>query len=45
MQWRYQGRLYRLRDGRYLWYVFPGFGPKTANRYGNVMGHSTFLKR
>jgi hypothetical protein len=45
MQWRYQGRLYRLRDGRYLWYVFPGFGPKTANRYGKVLGHSTFLKR
>ncbi len=45
MQWRYQGRLYRLRDGRYLWYVFPGFGPKTANRYGNVMGHSSFFKR
>ena len=45
MQWRYQGRLYRLRDGRYLWYVFPGFGVKTANRYGNVMGHSTFFKR
>jgi hypothetical protein len=44
-QWRYRGRLYRLRDGRYLWYVFPGFGKKTANRYGNVMGHSTFFKR
>ena len=45
MQWRHQGRLYRLRDGRYVWYVFPGFGKKTANRYGHVMGHSTFFKR
>jgi hypothetical protein len=44
-QWRYRGRLYRLRDGRYVWYVFPGFGKKTANRYGNVLGHSTFFKR
>jgi hypothetical protein len=44
-QWRYRGRLYRLRDARYLWYVFPGFGSKTASRYGNVMGHSTFFKR
>ena len=44
-QWRYRGRLYRLRDGRYLWYVFPGFGKKTANRYGNVLGHSTFFER
>jgi hypothetical protein len=44
-QWRYQGRLYRLRDGRYLWFVFPGFGKKTADRYGRVMGHSTFFKR
>jgi hypothetical protein len=45
MRWRYRSRLHRLRDSRYLWYVFPGFGPKTANRYGNVMGHSTFFKR
>ena len=44
-QWRYKGRLYRLRDSRYLWYVFPGFGPRTADRYGHVMGHSTFFKR
>ena len=44
-QWRYQGRLYRLRDGRYLWFVFPGFGKKTADRYGRVMGYSTFFKR
>jgi predicted phage tail protein len=44
-RWRYKGHLYRLRDGRYLWYVFPGFGPRTADRYGHVMGHATFLKR
>jgi predicted phage tail protein len=45
MQWHHQGRLYRLRDGRYLWYVFPGFGKRAADRYGHVMGHSTFFKR
>ncbi len=44
-QWRYQGRVYRLRDARYIWYVFPGFGTRPANRYGNVMGHLTFIKR
>jgi hypothetical protein len=45
MQWHHQGRLYRLRDSRYLWYVFPGFGKRAADRYGHVMGHSTFFKR
>ena len=44
-QWRYRGRVYRLRDSRYVWYVFPGFGKRTADRYGRVMGHSTFFKR
>jgi hypothetical protein len=45
MQWRYQGRVYRLRNARYVWYVFPGFGARPANHYGKQLGHSTFFKR
>jgi hypothetical protein len=45
MQWRYQGRVYRLKDARYRWYVFPGFGKRPANNYGKLMGHSSFRKR
>lgn len=45
MQWRQDDRLHRLRDGRYVWYVFPGFGKRPANNYGKVMGHATFKKR
>ena len=45
MQWRYEGRVYRLKDARYRWYVFPGFGKRPANNYGKLMGHSSFRKR
>ncbi|HET7857217.1 MAG TPA: hypothetical protein VFL41_12245, partial [Gaiellaceae bacterium] len=31
--WTYDGRRYRLRPGVYRWYVWPGFGPRAANRY------------
>jgi hypothetical protein len=26
----------------YRWYVWPGVGPRSANRYGPVLGGSTF---
>jgi hypothetical protein len=32
----------RLKAGRYRWYVWPGFGPKDAARYGRLIGTSTF---
>jgi hypothetical protein len=28
----------RLRPGRYLWFVYPGFGPKTKRQYGTLVG-------
>jgi hypothetical protein len=43
--WQYAGRSYRLRPGRYRWYVWPGFGPRSARRYGRLIGSRTFVVR
>jgi hypothetical protein len=40
--WTYHGRRYRLRPGSYSWYVWPGFGPLSAGRYGKMLGGSSF---
>lgn len=40
--WRYKGRWYRLRDGGYRWYIWPGFGRITSADYGRMLGTSTF---
>ncbi|MGH3082195.1 MAG: beta strand repeat-containing protein [Gaiellaceae bacterium] len=40
--WRYGGKRYRLVPGRYRWYVWPGLGKVSANRYGPMLGESTF---
>jgi hypothetical protein len=41
--WTYGGHRYRLSPGRYHWYVWPGRGPRSANRYGSLLGSSTFI--
>ncbi len=41
-QWRYRGRRETLSAGKYYWYVWPGFGPKTNTRYGRLLGYSVF---
>jgi hypothetical protein len=41
--WIYQGRRYRLRPGVYRWYVWPGIGRISANRYGAMLGSSSFV--
>jgi hypothetical protein len=41
--WKFAGRGYRLRPGRYRWYVWPGFGKKAAGRYGTLIGTGTFV--
>jgi hypothetical protein len=41
--WVYQGRRYRLRPGVYRWYVWPGIGRISANRYGGLLGSSSFV--
>jgi hypothetical protein len=42
--WTYQGRRYRLRPGVYRWYVWPGFGARSAASYAkHALGSSTFV--
>ncbi len=41
--WTYQGRKYTLTPGRYRWYVWPGFGSLSANRYGKLLGSRSFV--
>jgi hypothetical protein len=39
--WRYRGHTYRLTAGRYRWYVWPGYGPRAAHRYGHALAKGT----
>ena len=41
--WVYEGRHYRLRRGVYRWAAWPGFGPRSARRYGRLLGTSAFV--
>jgi hypothetical protein len=41
--WKYGGRTYRLSPGVYRWYVWPGFGARSATRYGKLLGTRTFV--
>jgi len=41
--WRFEGRRYRLKPGRYRWYVWPGLGKRKAGRYGHMIGTGTFV--
>jgi hypothetical protein len=40
--WKYKGRKYKLAKGVYRWYVWPGFGPRSAVDYGELLGSKTF---
>jgi hypothetical protein len=40
--WTYRGRRHRLARGRYRWYVWPGLGSRADQRYGALIGHSSF---
>jgi hypothetical protein len=40
-RWRYHGHSYTLGAGRYRWYVWPGYGPRAAHRYGRVLAKGT----
>jgi hypothetical protein len=41
--WIYNGRQYTLRPGVYRWYVWPGYGRRSAARYGRLLGSSSFV--
>jgi hypothetical protein len=36
-------RLAHLPPGRYVWHVWPGFGPLTKHRFGSLVGTSSFV--
>jgi hypothetical protein len=40
--WKYERSKYSLSPGTYRWYVWPGFGPRDAVDYGELLGFSTF---
>jgi flavin reductase (DIM6/NTAB) family NADH-FMN oxidoreductase RutF len=40
--WKYQGHRYTLTPGVYRWYVWPGFGARSAVDYGDMLGFSSF---
>ena len=40
--WKYRGHKRRLKTGTYRWYVWPGFGSRPAQRYGSLIGTSSF---
>ena len=41
--WKYEGRTYTLKPGRYRWFVWPGFDELSANRYGKLLGSRYFF--
>ena len=41
--WNFEGHHYRLHRGVYRWYIWPGFATFSANKYGNVLGGSSFV--
>jgi hypothetical protein len=41
--WIYHGKRFRLHRGVYRWYVWPGLGARSANKYGRMVGRSSFL--
>ncbi|HEY3069517.1 MAG TPA: HYR domain-containing protein [Gaiellaceae bacterium] len=40
--WSYRGKTYSLSAGRYIVYVWPGFGSKAAANYGRLLGWTAF---
>ena len=40
--WKFNGRKYKLTTGVYTWLVWAGFGPRSDNKYGPLLGMSTF---
>jgi hypothetical protein len=40
--WSFEGRRYSLTPGRYTWYVWPGVGKRSANKYKALIGQSSF---
>jgi hypothetical protein len=43
--WKFGNVTNNLTPGRYKWYVWPGLGKRSANRYGPALGESSFTVR
>lgn len=43
--WTYGGLRYRLKRGRYKWYVWPGYGRRAEKKFGGLLGSSSFVVR
>ena len=41
-RWTYGGKQRGIGAGRYHWYVWPGFGAKSAVDYGGLLGWTSF---
>jgi hypothetical protein len=41
--WSFGGQRHRLRPGTYRWYVWPGYGQRSAARYGAPVGSGRFV--
>jgi hypothetical protein len=41
-EWIFRGRRRVLAAGSYHWYVWPGFGRRSAHRYGRLIAHRHF---
>jgi hypothetical protein len=41
--WTFKRKRHTLARGRYRWYVYPGFGKRTAHKYGPLIGQSDFF--
>jgi hypothetical protein len=42
--WKYRGHHQTFGKGRYRWYVWPGYGPRKAAKYGKLVGGSAFIR-
>lgn len=40
--WKFKGKTRKLVVGHYRWYVYPGVGKRSANKYGPLIGQSDF---
>jgi hypothetical protein len=41
-RWTFRDERVRLTPGDYRWYVWPAYGPRAEERYGKLIGHSSF---
>jgi hypothetical protein len=40
--WKWNGRKYKMTNGIYTWYVWPGYGAREKVDYGALLGSATF---